>query len=284
MRRRDFLASLPVTASLAGCSGGPESSTSDRGTADSDAPNTSERDSPAVTQSPATTTRTASVGPDARVRLYSAYRYNYETDLIGVRPPERDQFAVVKPPRDTPRPAPDEFTLELGDQQFSPEPLTGEEWPIMPGIKSGYESMYHENRPTGPSRSGWLVFEVPVVEFETAALVHQDIRYPLPEAQFPKFAASPEFTLESISVPETVSKGEPVSLSVEVTNAGDRAGVFLGGWQKEAYPQSVDISLAPGETGSATTTYDGLYNSWIRFVYAAEELEFAVEVTTDQPN
>lgn len=247
MRRRRFLAALPAVTAFAGCTAGSGSGTR----------------SPSGTPIPGEST--------VEAKLTSAYRYVVNVDGIDVRPPERDQFAFVRPPAldGTPRPTgggsgpevppgtpagapPDAFELALDEGRFAPVDLDVDPGPLMPGIGGVYVE---------ETRRGWFAFDVPAVDTEQAALVHDGVRYPLADEVRERLAAAPDFRLESVSVPDAIGPDEEIELGVTVTNEGDREGVFLAGFRHSGMPRAVNVRAETGETASETVRYEALYES-----------------------
>ena len=114
----------------------------------------------------------------------------------------------------------------------------------MPGISELY---------TESNRFGWLMFDLPLIEAEHGALVRGPDRYPLPTESLSQLAVVPEFTVESVSVPETVASDERIKVALEITNTGGRQGMFLAGVQQGGLPQTIDATVAVDETTTART-------------------------------
>lgn len=239
MDRRRFLTALPLAAGLAGCVSSP-------GTDDTI---TSSNDSDSLTDTPAPR-------PAPDVRLRSSFRYGINDDGIDVEAPERDQFAFVRPPEQDGDPSPTDFSLALGDEQYTPASSVRGFGAWTPGVESVY---------TADGRSGWLKFDVPVIETDSAALVRDGTRYPLTAEDRARLATAPELHLDSVSVPETVAPGEAIRLGVTVTNEGDATGTFLAGFRTGGYPKTIDVVVAPGETASGSVSYGGISENGAHF-------------------
>jgi len=265
---------------LAGCNNRSDGTGSPVGSSSSDAVSSQDtNDVSTGTNSPIT------IGPSASVFLRTAYRFNYETDLIGVMEPDRDQFAFVTPPAEAPSPPPSEFTLERDDRQFPPVPIKGRVYPLMPGLPGGTGGIYFDGAPEGSPetrRAGALLFDVPKMDVDSAALLHNGTRYPLPEGSLPQFATAPDFHVESVAVSEMV-RGQEVTLTVTVSNQGDRDGLFLAGGWIEAYPQTLNIGVPVGELRTGTISWDSFSGTGVTFVYAGGRREFSAEDRTEQP-
>jgi len=200
----------------------------------------------AETASSATPSDTRTTAPPTpSVTLRSSFRYYYNTDAIGVDTPEEDQFAFVEVPQSVAGTPLEAFSLELGDREFQPR-RTDIEYPNTPGVGDLY---------TETDRTGALVFDVPTVEVEEGWLVSDGTRYALPEYILPEFARAPSFTAERVSTPDTVQSGDPIEITVEVTNEGDRRGVFLAGAREGSRTATVDIWADPGETTVGNLMY-----------------------------
>jgi hypothetical protein len=147
MRRRQFVAALPLASGLAGCLSGSEP-TESTGT---------DRPEPAETAS--TDTGTPEPAKTVSPTLRSSYRYVINDDAIGVTPPERAQFAFVRPPDAHEERPPDAYALKLGSERFAPATSVSGFMSWTPGI----DSVYTDDR-----RSGSLRFDVPAVEADSA--------------------------------------------------------------------------------------------------------------------
>jgi len=188
MHRRQFLASVSVAGVVAGCVAVPRDPDPNAAT-----------DRQRQNSSAGSTTPTADVGPAPSVLLLAGYRYSRETDYIGAMAPDRDQFAFVRPPEEAMGPPPSAFSLVLHGEQFDPVRVGA------PSMTTGLSRVYVDERPGRRNdRSGWLAFDVPTVDAETGALVHDETRYPIRDDALGAFATAPEFVLESVSVPESV--------------------------------------------------------------------------------
>lgn len=238
MRRRQALLSLPIVGSLPGCVSGW-------------------------------------VSPDADsppVRLRAARRYIAEDDALFVTTPDAAQFAFIEPP--TSAPPPDAFTLELGDERFSPDshPLGRE---AMPTIDVLY---------TEASRGGWLVFDVPTSETTRGALIYDDTRYPLSDETISAVAVTPELTVSAIAVPDSVPADDTIEISVTVHNDGGREGVFLAGVQRGGQYTALETNISAGDSedlSARLSVYaDAGEVEQFRFVSPGEEWSYEIPVKT----
>jgi len=264
MHRRQFLASIPAATGFVGCVATPR---------DSDPNEATDRQRP--NSSAGSPTQTVNVGPAPSVLLLSGYRYSRETDYIGAMAPARDQFVFVRPPEEAMGPPPSAFSLALNGQQFDPVRVG------VPPMTTGITRVYVDDRPGRRNdRSGWLAFDVPTVDTETGALVHDETRYPIPEEVLGTFATAPEFVLESVAVPESVPAERRLNITVTVRNEGDAAGRFFAGVRRSAYPKPLTIGAGPDETASASAGYDtgSEGTETIHFTYPGGRKEYEVQI------
>jgi len=261
MRRRQFLAALPLTGAFAGCIGGsdPVASTESRVPSSTDE------------ASPNTATGTSTSQETVAAVLRASYRYVHNNDAIGVETPTHAQFAFVRPPNGDEEHPPHEYALELGGERVGPAGRADGFMSWTPGV----ESVYTDER-----RSDALKFDVPAIRAENAALTHGDRRWPLTDPVRDRLAAAPDLRLESLDVPESVDRNERIELGVTVTNEGDRTGTYLGGFRRGGYPQDIDARVAPGETGSDHVTYERVEGEGsIPFVFTGHETSEHFSVT-----
>lgn len=66
----------------------------------------------------------------------------------------------------------------------------------------------------------------------------------------------PEFTVESVSVPESVAPDERIEVVLEIANTGGRQGMFLAGLQQGGLYEPIEGTVAVGETATASTYLD----------------------------
>jgi len=226
-------------------------------------------------------TQTATA-PAPSVTLRSSFRYYYNTDAIGIDTPEKDQFAFVEVPPGAAGTPLEAFSLELGDRAFQPR-LMDDVYPATPGVEelvvyTGPDTPGGGETDTRPGRTGALIFDVPTVEVEEGWLVSDETRYALPDESLPSFARAPSFTLEAVSVPDTVQRGDPVEITVEVTNEGGRRGVFLAGAGQGSRSTTVNIWADPGETAVGTMALSLSGGSIPHFVFNAPGYSDALSV------
>ncbi|WP_459195121.1 hypothetical protein [Halosimplex sp. J119] len=263
MRRRQFVAALPLASGLAGCLG-------------ESGPTDSAGTSPDSTE----TVSTAAGTPETvSATLRSSYRYGINDDAIGVTPPEQAQFAFVRPPDAAEERSPETYALELGSERFVPASSVTGFMSWTPGI----DSVYTDDR-----RSGSLRFDVPTVEAETAALVGEDERWPLEQSAREHLASAPDLRLESMHVPNSVEPTERIELGVTVANGGERTGTFLAGFRRGGYPKTIEVTVDPGDSNSGSVAYDaGDSEGELSFAYSGpgtdDRVSVAVQAETDTP-
>lgn len=231
MNRRAVLALL--SAGIAGCSGDPV----DDAQEPSSEPTSSSR-TDSATASP-------TQQPVSNLTFRSSLRYLHNDDAVDVVGPNRDQFVAFYPPiEDSPPRA--AFELALGERTFGPI-----EQPGFLLETPGIGPVYRESEP------GYLLFDVPTVEVESAALIRTDVgtRRPFKAETLPEFATSPELRLRALDVPETVAVDESVELQIEVANRGDRNGLFLGAIQLETRYVDVATEVPTGEARAETAIF-----------------------------
>jgi len=206
------------------------------------------------------------------VQLRSSYRYGVSTDGFGVKPPDNDQFAFVTPPDSAGDPAPGAYRLDLGNEQHSP--VTS-----VPGFMSrtpSIEEVYTEGQ-----QRGSLMFDIPTAETESAALRRDGTGYPLTEAARTRLATAPDFSLDSVSVPESVGPSENVAVAMTVTNDGDAAGTYLAGCRVGGLPREIDVPVEAGDAGSGSATFSSHPDSdsmYLNVAYPGGNREYEVTI------
>lgn len=83
-----------------------------------------------------------------------------------------------------------------------------------------------------PGRSGLLSFQVPITQVQSGAVVWrpsstEQYRWTLPNPVVKNIGSSPRFEVKKFAVPDTITRGNPFTASLTVTNTGDRDGRFL---------------------------------------------------------
>ena len=243
MRRRQFIAALPATTALSGCSTGPAKNTTETTGRGRQTTNQTVR---------ATTVETTDRETTVSLVLRAAYRYGVNNDSLSIQAPERAQFAFVSPPESTVGSPPTAFTLALNDERITPVSS-------VPGYDSqtpGVGTIYTADEPEGV-----LMFDVPTVDPETPALVVDGDRYPvvptpMKKLDVEKLGRAQAFTLDEIATLETVTASESVPIEITVSNEGDRAGWFLGILQTQGFTMPVTHYVSSDETLTWTVRYE----------------------------
>lgn len=274
MRRRELLSLIPLTVGFGGCSSdservqSPSQTTREQGEG---TPTTVRSPTQSDTVSP-TAESPSSTGATATTVLRSAYRHRFYADAFRIVSPDRDQFAFVRPPENAHGRPPDEFELALGDRQYDPKTSLRVP-PLMPRVDEVY---------TAEDPSGWLAFDIPTVAVETGALIAHETQYSVSNEFLTQSSRRADFSVLSVSIPESVSSGEMINLEVEVRNNGDREGIFLGGFQHSGLPKLVTLRIKPDETVSGVATYEAYPDSGsmaFRFHYSGGNQNYDVSIT-----
>jgi len=217
------------------------------------------------------------------VIIRSALRYAVATDSMTVEAPERAQFAFVRPPDDDSERPLDAYELVVGDRQFSPRSsvggrIRGGSGLAVPGSQTNINQAY-----TADNRSGWLVFDVPNVDADTGALRRGESNFPLPSDVLPLFGATPDFVVQSVTVPDATSIVEDLTITIKVANEGGRDGVFLAVIQQPGLPHKINIPVQVGETRtkSVLLTYQEPTEESIKFVHAEGTRKYDVTIKSD---
>lgn len=101
--------------------------------------------------------------------------------------------------------------------------------PVLDGTRQESQTYRHTFT---PGRSGLLSFQVPVVQAEKGAVEWrpsstEQYRWTLPNPVVKNIGSSPRFEVKKFAVPDTITRGNPFTASLTVTNTGDRDGRFL---------------------------------------------------------
>ncbi|WP_435360204.1 hypothetical protein [Haloarchaeobius sp. DFWS5] len=251
-RRRTYLAAVGTAIATAGCFGFGGSNEDDDSGPDGQAEITG---TDTTTDSDVQSFGDPLSAGDAEVTLskpavQDSYFAQLAQDTIGVMAVDgmRFVFVAVESTGDT-APELDDFSLEAGD-------YSGRGW-------TAYESVTPARNPTGDgpydpeSGSGWLGFAVPAPLQEdhviSLSVGGETVRTRLPDSAG-KALESPvaEFEITNFSVPESASSGDTVSVSLDVKNSNDTAGVFHGALNA---PETKLLNLE-FEAG-ASTTWEG---------------------------
>jgi hypothetical protein len=212
----------------------------------------------------------------ATIELRSSYRYGVNDDGIGVKTSDYDQFVFITPPDSAGDLAPSAYHLDVGDEQYRPARL-------VPGLGSRTHSI--EEIYTEENKSGSLMFDLPTTETESASLQYDGTSYPLSEDARTQLATAPDFSLDSVLIPEAVGPNENVELTVTVTNDGDAAGTYLAGCRVAGLPRDINVPVEAGETKSGSVTFQPPPDSdamYLNFVYPGGDREYEVTIETEQ--
>lgn len=264
MRRRQVLAAVPMAVGFAGCSSGPSDSNTAR--------------SPTETPEPTSTPSPTPEPTPARVVFGSALRYVAGMDSLNLSPPSRAQFVFVQSDGfDYEQPS-DAYELVLGEQRFSPLLSVPGRRLRVPDVGQPYSM---------EDQSGWLVFDLPLIDADTGSLRLNGTEFPIPADRLLSFAAAPSFDVQSVSVPDSVAPDEAITVTVEVANQGDRDGEFLAAIQQSGLPTGVEISVPAGEARTSTVELSGAEKepgstSRVKFVHAAGSTWYEIPVEEAQ--
>lgn len=275
MRRRQLIASILLPISLSGCTDNDQTSS----TISWESPKTNPQ---SQTPSEGTTSTTESRTKQGRIKtrvptesiiFSSAYRYATQNDEIGVKSPDKSQFAFINPSFTEDHNSSGSFSLELGKKIVNP--ITS-----VPGFQSltpGIETIY-----TGRGQSGWLMFDVPTVEVDHSYLTYDDTRFPIESKDLENFTAAPDFTLLTITAPDSVASGETINLEVSVRNEGGNSGTFLAGFRRSGQTKEVNIRVKPGAKNSTATEFKSYAESgeteYFIFTYSGGERGIEVPI------
>lgn len=124
----------------------------------------------------------------------------------------------------------------------------------------------------GPGDRGYLAFEVPSplsASTPSIRLTTGDAAWPLPDAARERLAApEPRFELEALSVPAEISQGDPLSVSLSVSNVAAVGGRFLAAiyWPTALIYDDdeswiVEREVSTGEGARATVEVDTAYTT-----------------------
>jgi hypothetical protein len=203
--------------------------------------------------------------------------------------PDDEQFVVasVVGPEDA---APPDFTLETGDEVFSPGVAVAGRYDATLAGRTGGSVLQNEHA------SGYLAFRVPSpLDVDEARIVCDDgaAATPLPDDDLATLARpAAAFELDTLDLLDTVEHPEQVDVSLSVTNVADVDGRFLAGvnWPTEiadddettllertvaaGHTTSFSLSLKTGSTPTETTEHP-------LTIEGSVSTERTVEITVD---
>lgn len=101
--------------------------------------------------------------------------------------------------------------------------------PLLDGTQQESQTYRHG---FNPGSSGKLSFQLPIAQAQSGAIEwrpssDEQYRWQLPDSVVANIGASPRFKVEEFAVPETITRGNPFTASLTVTNTGERDGRFL---------------------------------------------------------
>ncbi|AUV82307.1 hypothetical protein C2R22_12185 [Salinigranum rubrum] len=277
LSRRHLLAAVAGSlAAVAGCTTRTPQSTSEptarppQSTSASTSP-TPTPESPERSPTDSSTTVRRVTLDDAVVR--KAVRYESVMGSGGVLAGEDEQYVVatVRAPRNL---QPSSFSFEANGRSWSPGlPETAgavnvavaglEGWPLgRNDFDAGRPALLAFTVPSPLSASN------PRIRFDGGAS-GEAREWPLPAGERERLAApAARFELDSLSVPESVSQGEPLSVSLSVTNVSNTAGRFLAAlyWPTKLIADDdeshvLEREADAGETVTLSTDIDTAYTT-----------------------
>ncbi|WP_232686362.1 hypothetical protein [Halobacterium zhouii] len=266
MKRRTFLSAAGVTFStaLSGCLGersGPRAPGGGNGTPTEEP----------TTQEPTRSGTDPPDEPDVEVEdivVRKAVRYSSIMGSGGVLAADDQQYVVASVQSDQ----------ELSESAFTLE-TDGQSWePGLPETAGAINSAVagHEGSPVGRnlgvSDRSYLAFAVPSPLTTSEASIRfgeSASEWPLPDAEQSRLAApAPRFELDSLDVPEQVSQGEPLSVSLTATNVSETDGRFLAAvyWPTKRIADDdeshvVEREVASGDQVTASLEIDTEYTT-----------------------
>jgi len=275
MKRRAFLATAAMAASgLGGCLS--TASPAEDEPPETDSPTTTSTDDPTPTKhsdTPATPPDSVVV-KDIVTRKAVTYQSTMGSGGVLASPDSQYVVATVRAPSELSRDLSRElFTLETDSDSWTaglPDTRGAINWAV-----AGHEGGPVDGLP-GRDRA-YLAFEVPSplstanprIRYEGAA-ESTPSTWPLPEAATERLAApEPAFELDSIDVPESVSAGETLNVSLTATNVSDTDGHLLASvhWPTERIADDdeshlIERTVPAGETVTATLDLDTEYTAF----------------------
>lgn len=228
MRRRALLLALGSAATLSGCGGTTEETPGQRspGRTPTDVTPAMSTATTADTESPTDAASNPYHGlavEDIVVR--KAARYESQLGSGGVLAGPNQQY-VVATVRHEGEGGPTDFAFETAAGRWEPG-LADTRGSVNRSVAG------HGGGPVGyrhfDDGRAYLAFVVPSpLEASEARITYLDAVWPLPPAARERLVAQgPEFELTGLSVPATVTRGDPLEVSLSVRNAASSTGRFL---------------------------------------------------------
>lgn len=276
MKRRAFLATggIALSAVLGGCQGEASTPASGGSPTDSPGPETDtpkpETDTPG-SDTPEPDTDTPGTSPDGidieSIIVRKAVTYESIMGSGGVLAAEGKQYVVaaVRSNRELSASA---FSFVTDDDSWQPglPDTLGAENVSVAGIEGGAVGGHHA------TDKSYLAFVVPSplsasnprIRFE-----EDDLEWSLPAAETERLAApAPRFELDELSVPDEITQGDTMEVSLTVTNVSETDGRFLAAvyWPTKRIADDdeshlVERDVGAGESVTATLSIDTRYTT-----------------------
>jgi|AntRauTorcE11898_2_1112593.scaffolds.fasta_scaffold01463_4 hypothetical protein len=274
--RRQFLASsLGVAAALA-TAGCIADSPRTGGESPTDSPTDSPKGSPSGTETPPPESAERSVGGDtvAVTDIVAEKAVTYESIMGsgGVVAPEGRQFVVASVHSDAELEL-ESFSLHAGGETWAAADV-GDEGAQNYAVAGHEGGVVGSPELVGGDAPRYVAFELdsPLDAEDARIVLERDGEsgtWDLPDAARETLAASaPSFELDSLSVPDSVQQGEPLSVELTVTNTSDTDGRFLAAvyWPTHMIADDDEShllgeSVAAGASTTASLSLDTEYTA-----------------------
>ncbi|WP_435069260.1 hypothetical protein [Haloplanus sp. C73] len=263
--RRTLLASLGAAVGLAGCLDTSSESPTATPTAETTLGQSVDVDGTTVTV--------------AETAAVHSYQYLSAPDAFGVESAGDGQFLFVGVSAEGERPPPvDAFALRVDDDSISPVDRAG--------VPERDLAPVGESRYTEANPQGYLLFRVPApLDAESVGVIwgrDTDLRarWAIPASRLDTLRSPPPEFSVSYDVPEAVGGDDPVPVRVDVTNAGEGAGVCRGAINHTGPMYGGDtFSLSLGS--GASETYEETVDYHVEEDFGVDRLQFEVVVPGD---
>ncbi len=198
--------------------------------------------------------RSTSVGSPTHIDVACVDGYQFA--VVDVEATDSDGNSVLEDIR---------FAIDLDDVRY-PRPEQQWYWAFPEGTYKGEGAKLP-------------AFAIPVDEAQTGSVVmpagsNPPVRWKLPKRTVDAFEKSPEFKLQSLSVPDSVGKDEGFTASFTVRNTGEKGGQFIAEFGAGEISDYGEVSVAVSQ-GSETS-----HSIWVEPTYYPENAD-EVEVTLD---
>jgi hypothetical protein len=210
-------------------------------------------------------------------------RYVVNYDHNGIYTAEDRQFVFLTVDADNPRSA---FSLVADGGSFPATTFRDGEPHYLGASKRAYR---RDGDPYEPGRSGWLCFVVPdhLDSMPTLRLDGDEGTWEWPVEGLKRATMPPPAWEFEASIPERVPPNATFDIEVSATNVGEGPGRFRGAvnFKNLSYhPETVGLSLAPGESGTAPVEAES-GDAGQTFTYgvrtAAGDIELAVDIVAE---